>query len=87
MLASNEKRVHDAGVSAVQLLKEVRALPPNERRKFVFALLDCEETASSAPAGKSKRVQWPDVQARARRIFGRRVFPNLVLLDRSEQNL
>jgi hypothetical protein len=73
-------------VSAVQLLKEVRALPPNQREKFVFALLDCEETAVSVPAGKIKRVKWPDVQARARRIFGKRVFPNLVLLERSEQN-
>ena len=73
-------------MSAVQLLKEVKALPPNERQKFVFALLECEDAESVAPVGKLKRVKWPDVQARARRIFGKRVFPNLVLLERSEQN-
>jgi len=69
-------------VSAVDLLKEVQALPADEREKFVFALLDCEERASSAPLRKMQRVKWPDVQARARRIFGKRVFPNLVLLER-----
>jgi hypothetical protein len=84
-LASNEKGGHGGCVSAVQLLKEVLALPPNERQRFVVALLDCEETALSARAGRGKRVKWPDVQARARRIFGKRVFPNLVLLERSEQ--
>jgi hypothetical protein len=73
-------------VSAVQLLKEVRALPPKEREKFVLALLDCEEAPLSEPSRKSKRVKWPDVQARARRIFGERVLPNLVLLERSDQD-
>jgi hypothetical protein len=72
-------------MSAVELLKEVQALPPHEREKLVLALLDCEETASSVRGKKMRRVQWPDVQARARRIFGRRVFPNLVLLEREEQ--
>jgi hypothetical protein len=78
--------VHDATMSAAQLLKEVRALPPGEREKFVFALLDSDDTTSSMDQGRIKRVRWPDVQARARRIFGRRVFPNLVLLERSKQN-
>jgi len=77
--------VHACCVSAVQLLKEVRALPPSERARFVFALLDSEETSLGAPTGRSSRVKWPDVQARARRIFGRRVLPNLVLLERSEK--
>lgn len=84
MLATNEKTVHYDTVSAVDLLKKVQALPPDEREKFVFALLECEETSSSAPGGKMRRVKWPDVQARSRRIFGKRVFPNLVLLERSE---
>lgn len=86
MLATNEKTVHYDTVSAVDLLKKVQALPPDEREKFVFALLDWQEMASSAPARKRQRVKWPDVQARARRIFGKRVFPNLVLLDRSEKD-
>jgi hypothetical protein len=77
--------MHGVIVSAVDLLKEVRALSPGEREKFVLALLGGEETASSMDGGKMQRVKWPDVQARARRIFGKRVFPNLVLLERSEQ--
>jgi hypothetical protein len=86
MLATKKNRVHGVYVSAAQLLKEVRALPSNEREKFVCALLEGEQTASSVTAGRNKRVKWPDVEARARRIFGRRVFPNLVLLERTEQN-
>jgi len=78
--------VHAARVSAAQLLKEVRALSPSEREKFVRALLDSEGALLTVPARRSNRVKWPDVQARARRIFGRRVFPNLVLLERSEQD-
>jgi hypothetical protein len=31
---------------------------------------------------KTKRVKWPDIEARAKRIFGNRMLPNLVLLDR-----
>ena len=78
--------VHDTIVSAIDLLKEVQALPPDVREKLVFALLDCEGTVSNARVGKMRRVKWPDVQARARRIFGKRVFPNLVVLERSEKN-
>jgi endogenous inhibitor of DNA gyrase (YacG/DUF329 family) len=85
-LATRKKKAHDANVSAAQLLQEVWALPANEREQFLFALLDDEESALRPPAGRSKRVKWPDVLARARRIFGRRVFPNLVLLERSEKN-
>jgi len=29
-------------------------------------------------------VKWPDVEARAKRIFGDRVLPNLVLVEREE---
>ena len=29
-------------------------------------------------------MNWPDVEARAKRIFGDRVLPNLVLLEREE---
>jgi hypothetical protein len=78
--------VHADCMSAAQLLKEVRALPPSERERFVVALLDAEETSVGAPAGRNGRVKWPDVQARARRIFGSRILPNLVLLERSEKD-
>jgi hypothetical protein len=71
-------------MSALELLKQVRALPPRERQKFLLAVLTMEEEAPTRAAAKAKRVRWPDVEARAKRIFGERVLPNLVLLEREE---
>jgi hypothetical protein len=71
-------------VSAVELIKKVKALPPREREKFLVAVLELKE-GPGKPKEKRKQVKWPDVEARARRIFGNRVFPNLVLLEREEQ--
>jgi len=71
-------------MSAVELLKQVKALPKHEREKFVLSVLTLEEETASRSNGRKKRVKWPDVEARARRIFGDRVFPNLVLLEREE---
>lgn len=73
-------------MSAVELIKKVKALPPREREKFLLAVLELKE-APRKPKEKGKRVKWPDVEARAKRIFGKRVFPNLVLLEREEQAL
>lgn len=72
-------------MSTVELLNHVKALPSRERRKFVTAVLALEFAAPSRRSPKTKRVKWPDVAARARRIFGRRVLPNLVLLERGEE--
>jgi len=71
-------------MSAVELLKQVKALPAREREKFVLAILTLDEATPGRSNGKKKRVNWPDVEARARRIFGDRVMPNLVLLEREE---
>ena len=71
-------------MSAIELLKHVKALPARERRKFVQAVLALEEETTGRAGGKAKRVKWPDVEARARRIFGERVLPNLVMLEREE---
>jgi hypothetical protein len=70
-------------MSANEVLEQVKALPPRERRKF-FAHVHDLETASQAPSnGKQKRrIRWPDAAARRRRIFGDKVLPNLVLLAR-----
>jgi hypothetical protein len=70
-------------MSANEVLEQVKALPPRERRKFFTRVHDLE-TASQAPSnGKQKRrVRWPDAAARQRRIFGDKVLPNLVLLAR-----
>jgi len=50
----------------------------------VLAVLAFEEPTANTARGKAKRVKWPDVEARTRRIFGERVLPNLVLLERDE---
>jgi len=65
-------------------MEKVKALPPREREKFLLAVLELKED-SVKRKNKRERVKWPDVEARARRIFGKRVFPNLVLLEREEQ--
>jgi len=69
-------------MSATELLKQVRALPPRERQKFLRAIRSLEDGTTTEAKDKAKPIKWPDVEARARRIFGDRVLPNLVLLER-----
>ena len=71
-------------MSALELLKQVKGMPAREREKFLRAVLTLEEKSPAHSGGKTRRVKWPDVEARARRIFGDRVLPNLVLLEREE---
>lgn len=71
-------------MSAAELIKQLKALPAGERRKLVKVILSLEEEDSKAPAAPVKMVKWPDVEARARRIFGSRVHPNLILSEREE---
>ena len=73
-------------MSAVELLRQVKSLSAREREKFVIAMLDLDEVETASRHPRSKRLKWPDVEARARRIFGRRTFPNLVLLEREEES-
>ncbi|MGO9202224.1 MAG: hypothetical protein ACLQM8_16995 [Limisphaerales bacterium] len=75
-------------MSANDVLEQVKALPPQERRKF-FAHVHEIETASRAQSnGKQKRrIRWPDAAARQRRIFGDKVLHNLVLLAREREDL
>jgi hypothetical protein len=68
-----------------ELVKQLKALPPRERRKVVKAILGLEENEASRLPMKTKRMKWPDVEARAKRIFGNRVLPNLVLLEREQE--
>ena len=70
-------------MSANEVLEQVKALPPRERRKFFECVHELEKTVDAQPNGKGKRrVRWPDAAARRRRIFGNKVLPNLVLLAR-----
>jgi hypothetical protein len=71
-------------MSVVELLKIVQALPPRERQKFVLAVLALDEDVPTRPPKITSRVKWPNVEARAKRIFGDRVLPNLILLEREE---
>jgi len=71
-----------SGMSVVELIKQLKALPAREREKVFLAILALDQ---ESPAPRvTKRVKWPDIEARAKRIFGDRVLPNLVLLEREE---
>jgi len=74
-------------MSTSELLKQVIARPRRERQRILKAILALEEKDQAQRPIKTKRVKWPDVQSRAKRIFGNRVLPNLVLLDREEETL
>ena len=39
-------------------------------------------SAAGAAGGTGKKIKWPDVVARTRRIFGQKARPNLVLMER-----
>jgi|GEM_PF-721473 len=70
-------------MSANEVLEQVRALPPRERRKFFANVHELEMTVHTRPGGKQRRqVRWPDAAGRRRRIFGDKVLPNLALLTR-----
>ncbi len=51
-----------------------------QRQKFVLAVLTLTEDAPISPDKPKRRVKWPYVEARARRIFGDRIMPNLISL-------
>ena len=70
-------------MSAHDVLEQVKALPPRERRKFFDFVHDLETAEPIAP--RHRRVRWPDAAARRRRIFGDKILPNLVLLAREEE--
>jgi len=70
-------------MSTAELLEQVKALPPRERRRFVEIILTLVEDLTPSPA-PPERIKWPDVKARAERIFGNKVMPNLVLMERED---
>jgi hypothetical protein len=69
-------------MSAHDVLEQVKALPPRERRKFFDRIHELE---NAEPIFRRRRVRWPDAAARRRRIFGDKVLPNLVLLAREQE--
>ena len=63
-------------MSASDLVRQLKALPPRERQKVFKAILALEQEEPSSLPMKAKPVKWPDVEARARLIFGKIVLPN-----------
>jgi len=84
VLVARRKAAYLPFMSAVELMKQVKSLPAPEREKFLWAMLMLVDEPAVRPETKAKRVKWPDVEARARRIFGDRTLPNLVLLQREQ---
>jgi hypothetical protein len=70
-------------MSAHDVLEQVKALPPRERRKF-FDFVHALETAEPIKP-RHRQVRWPDAAARRQRIFGNKILPNLVLSAREEE--
>jgi len=73
-------------MSANEVLQQVKALPPRERRKFFECVHELEtEVEAHRSARRKPRIRWPDAAARRHRIFGGEVLPNLVLLAREQE--
>ena len=73
-------------MSANEVLEQVKALPPRERRKFFAVVHELEMALEGKPAARCKRpIRWPDATARRRRLAGDKVLPNLVLLAREQE--
>ena len=74
-------------MSLTQLLKRVKALPTRQRERLVREILALDAKRDARPpSGRTETpIMWPDVEARAKRIVGNRVLPNLVLLERGEE--
>lgn len=61
-------------MSATELIKQVAALPPQERTRFE-ELLRAMENGNSTSGSASHRT-WPDFGQRLRSIYGDRVAPD-----------
>jgi len=70
-------------MSTAGLVEQVKALPARERRRLVEVILQLEEDSTATPTS-TRRIKWPDIEARAKRIFGNRTLPNLVLMEPEE---
>jgi hypothetical protein len=70
-------------MSTRELLREFRALPADKQEKFLREARVSGQRASGAPR-PARRIAWPDIESRAKRITGERVLPNLILLQRDE---
>ena len=90
---AGHKDDYHTDMSVTELLKHVKALSARERQRFFLEVISLELEADHTRVRgvrrslkKAGRAKWPDVEARARRIFGDRVLPNLILLERAEES-
>ena len=61
-------------MSATELIKQVAALPPQERTLFEQLLREMENGA--ATPGHARRAKWPDFGQRLHDIYGDKVAPD-----------
>jgi hypothetical protein len=61
-------------MSATELIKQVAALPPQERTLFERLFRTMENGAGTA--GQGNRPQWPDFSQRLHDIYGDKVAPD-----------
>jgi hypothetical protein len=72
-------------MSASEVLEQVKALPPRERRRFFESIHELEGAICTPSLQRKRPVRWPDAAARRRKIFGDKMLPNLVLLSREQE--
>jgi len=66
-------------MSANEVLQQVKALPPRERRKFFKRVHDLETAIEAEPSERKKRrVCWPDAAARRRGILALGIFRRIL---------
>ncbi len=70
-------------MSVTELLKQFQSLPAKDRKKFLRAALAAAK-GPAQPKRAARRIEWPDVEARALRNTGGRLIPNPVLTERDE---
>lgn len=71
-------------MSTAELISALRALPPRERARVARAIMPATDSAVRAEDTATGRVTWPDLTAWKRKIYGDRLLPNLVLIEREE---
>jgi hypothetical protein len=71
-------------MSAREILKQIRELSLRERARLLKSAKKLQPKRAKRSQRDNQRVKWPDIEARMKRIFGNRVFPNAVLMEREE---
>jgi hypothetical protein len=70
-------------MSVTELLRHFKALPAVQRKKFLQAAMS-SRARSNRPKQPTRRIDWPDVEVRAKRVTNGVLIPNLVLAEREE---